>query len=143
MSINITGRRLLLALAALIAANVVCVFLAVDSGITERGQVWGFDIVGFIPLPMVVAELVLAWLAARNVRPPIGRISAVLLSVICLISVLAGLFDGDMRNESMTSGSFWWGVVLIVLQAVVGMLAVDPGEGTPARPLTVGVFRSR
>ena len=124
MSINITGRRLLLALAALIAANVVCVFLAVDSGITERGQVWGFDIIGFIPLPMVVAELVLAWLAARNVRPPIGRISAVLLSVICLISVLAGLFDGDMRNESMTSGSFWWGVVLIVLQAVVGLLAV-------------------
>jgi hypothetical protein len=124
MSTNTTGRRLLLALAALICANVICVFLAVDSGLTESwGKVWGFDIVGFIPLPMVVVELVLAWLAARNVRPPTGRIAAIILSVICLISVLAGMFDGDMANESMTDGSFWWGVVLIVLQAGVGLLA--------------------
>jgi len=124
MSTNTTGRRLLLAIAALTCANVVCVFLAVDSGLTESwGKVWGFDIVGFIPLPMVVVELVLAWLAARNVRPPIGRIAAIILSVICLISVLAGMFDGDMANESMTTGSFWWGVVLIVLQAGVGLLA--------------------
>jgi hypothetical protein len=119
-----TGRRLLLATVALIGANVICVFLAVSSGVTERGKVWGFDIVGFIPLPMVVAELVLAWLAARYVRPPIGRVAAALLGVICLVSVLAGLFDGDMRNDSITNGSFWWGVVLIVLQAVVGLLAV-------------------
>jgi hypothetical protein len=123
MSMNSIGRRLLLTIVALIAANVVCVFLAVDSGVTERGKVWGFDIVGFIPLPMVVVELVLVWLAARNVRPPIGRVAAIVLVVICLISVLAGMFDGDMRNESMSTGSFWWGVVLIVLQAVVGVLA--------------------
>ncbi len=109
---------------ALIAANVVCVFLAVDSGITERGKVWGFDIMGFVPLPMVAAELVLAGLAARTVRPTFGRVAAVFLSVICLISVLAGLFDGDMTNDSMTPASFWWGVVLIVLTAVVGLLAV-------------------
>jgi hypothetical protein len=124
MTINSTGRRLLLAIVALTAANVVCVFLAVDSGATERGKVWGFDIIGFIPLPMVIVELVLVWLAARNVRPPIGRVAAIVLGVICLISVLAGMFDGDMRNDSLTNGSFWWGVVLIVLQAVVGVLAV-------------------
>ena len=35
MPTNTTGRRLLLATVALIAANVVCVFLAVDSGATE------------------------------------------------------------------------------------------------------------
>jgi hypothetical protein len=119
-----TGRRLLLATVALIGADVIGVFIAVSSDITPRGKVWGFDIVGFVPLPMVLAELVLAWLAARNVRPPIGRIAAVLLSVICLVSVLAALFDGDMKNESMTNGSFWWGVVLILLTALVGLLAV-------------------
>jgi peptidoglycan/LPS O-acetylase OafA/YrhL len=124
MSSSATGRRLLLATVALIAANVICVFLAVSSDITPRNKVWGFDIVGFVPLPMMVAELILAGLAARDVRPPIGRVAAILLSVICLVSVLAGMFDGDMRNESMTSGSFWWGVVLIVLTAVVGLLAV-------------------
>jgi len=102
----------------------VGVILAVDSGLTESwGKVWGFDIMGFIPLPMVVVELVLAWLAARNVRPPTGRVAAIVLSVICLISVLAGMFDGDMASESMTTGPFWAGVVLIVLQAAVGLLA--------------------
>jgi len=121
---NTTGRRLLLAIAALIAVNVVAVFLAVDAGLTERGKAWGFDIMGFIPWPMVGLELVLAWLAARNVRPPIGRVAAIVLSVICVISVLAGMFDGDMASDSMTTGSFWCGVVMIVLQAGVGLLAV-------------------
>ena len=125
MTTNTTGRRLLLAVVALTAVNVVAVFLAVDSGATEGwGKVWGFDIVGFIPLPMVAVELVLAWLAARNVRPPVGRVAAILLGVICLISVLAGMFDGDMANDSLSNASFWWGVVLIVLQAGVGLLAV-------------------
>ena len=124
MSTNSTGRRLLLAIVALTAVNVIGVFLAVDSGATESwSKVWGFDILGFIPLPMVVVELVLAWLAARNVRPPTGRIAAIILSVICLISVLAGMFDGDMASEFITTASFWLGVVLIVLQAGVGLLA--------------------
>jgi hypothetical protein len=121
--LSTTARRLLLAILALTAANVVAVFIAVDAGLTERGKVWGFDIMGFVPLPMVAVELVLVGLAARNVRPPIGRIAAIILSVICLISVLAGMFDGDMANESMTTGSSWSGVVLIVLQAGVGLLA--------------------
>ena len=119
-----SGRRLLLATVALIVADVICVFLAVSAGLTQAGKAWGFDIVGFVPLPMVVADLVLAWLAARNVRPPIGRVAAVLLSVICLVSVLAGLFDGDMTSEAMTTWSVLWGVVLILLTAVVGLLAV-------------------
>lgn len=118
-----TGRRLLLAIVVLTAVNVVCVLLAVDSGITERDKWWGFDIVGFIPVPMVVVELVLAWLAARNVRPPVGRVAAIVLGAICVISVLAGMFDGDMANDDMSNGSFWCGVVLIVLQAIVGLLA--------------------
>jgi hypothetical protein len=119
-----TGRRLLLAVAALTCVNVVGVFFAVDSGLIESwGQAWGFDIVGFIPMPMVAVELVLAWLAARNVRPPVGRVAAITLSVICLISVLAGIFDGDMANEVSTTGSFWCGIVLIVVQAGVGLLA--------------------
>jgi hypothetical protein len=41
-----------------------------------------------------------------------------------VISVLAGLFDGDMTSEPMTAGSVLWGVVLIVLTAVVGTFAV-------------------
>jgi hypothetical protein len=124
LSSTAAGRRLLLTTVALVVADVICVFLAVSSDLTPWGKAWGFDIRGFVPLPMVVVELVLAWLAARNVRPPIGRVAAVLLGVICLISVLAGLFDGDMTSEPMTTGSVLWGVVLILLTAVVGLLAV-------------------
>jgi len=119
-----SGRRLLLAMAALIVVDVICLLLAVAADITPAGSVWGFDIVGFVPLPMMAVDLVLAWLAARNARPPVGRVAALLLAVICVISVLAGLFDGDMTSEAMTTASVLWGVVLIVLTAVVGTLAV-------------------
>ena len=129
-----SGRRLLLAAVALFGANVVCVFLAVTADFTPWDKVWGFDIVGFVPLPMAVAELVLAWLAARDVRPPIGRVAAILLSVICLVSVLAGLFDGDMTSEPMTIASVLWGVVLIVLTAIVGVFAVLRGKELRREP---------
>jgi len=125
-----SGQRLLLATVALVVVDVICVFLAVASDITPWGPgLVGFEIVGFVPLPMMALDLALAWLAARNVRPPVGRIAAILLAVICVISVLAGLFDGDMTGESMTTGSVLWGVVLIVLTAIVGTLAVLRAKG--------------
>ena len=125
MSTNATGRQLLLATVVLVGVDVICVFLAVASDITPWGSgIAGFEIVGFVPLPMMALDLALAWLAARNVRPPVGRIAAILLAVICVISVLAGLFDGDMTGDSMTTGSILWGVVLIVLTTIVGTLAV-------------------
>ena len=72
-------------------------------------------------------QLVLAWLAARNVRPPVGLVAAVLLSAFCLISLLFGLFDGDLTNDVASSVGPWgvaWGVVLLSVTAVVGVLAV-------------------
>ena len=47
-----------------------------------------------MPLPVAAAQLALAWLAARNVRPPIGLIAAILLSAFCLISLIFGRFHG-------------------------------------------------
>jgi hypothetical protein len=48
--------------------------------------------------------------------------------VFCLISVLAGLFDGDLihniGSDGVLSGGVLWGVVLLVITAVVGVLAV-------------------
>jgi hypothetical protein len=62
-------------------------------------------------------------LAARNVRPPVGLVAAVILSAICLISVMFGLFDGDLTNDVASAGGPW-GVVLLSVTAVVGLLAV-------------------
>jgi len=79
-----------------------------------------------VPLPVGVVQLVLAWLAARNVRPPVGVVAAVVLAVFCLISVLFGLFDGDLTDTVASAAGAWgvvWGIVLLAITAVVGLLA--------------------
>jgi hypothetical protein len=122
-----SGRRLIVAALVLIVCDVIGGFLAVASGANTWGEAWGFDTKYTVPLPVGVVQLVLAWLAARNVRPPVGLVAAVLLSAFCLISVLFGLFDGDLIDHVASAGSaVWgvvWGVVLLLVTAVVGLLA--------------------
>jgi hypothetical protein len=121
------GRRLIVAMLVLIVCDVIGGFLAVASGVNTWGQAWGFDAKFTVPLPVGAAQLVLTWLAARNVRPPVGLVAAVILSVFCLISVMFGLFDGDLTNTVASAVGPWgvvWGVVLLSVTAVVGLLAV-------------------
>ena len=112
----------------LIVCDVIGGFLAVSSGVNTWGEAWGFNTKFTVPLPIGAAQLVLAWLAARNVRPPVGLVAAVLLSAFCLISLMFGLFDGDLVNGVASAGfvswGFVWGVVLLSVTAVVGLLAV-------------------
>jgi hypothetical protein len=119
-----SGRRLIVAMLVLIVCDVIGGFLAVSSGVNTWGEAWGFNTKLTVPLPIGAAQLVLAWLAARNVRPPLGLVAAVLLSAVCLISLMFGLFDGDLINEVASAGLVVWGVVLLSVTAVVGLLAV-------------------
>ena len=102
-------------------------FIAVASGADGWDEAWGFETESTVPLPVGAAQLVLAWLAARNVRPPVGLVAGALLSAFCLISVLFGLFDGDLIGNVASAGwASWevaWGVVLLSVTAVVGLLA--------------------
>jgi hypothetical protein len=66
--------------------------IGVASGAETWGTAWGFNTQSTVPLPMGVVQLLLACMAARDVRPRVGFIAAVLLSAICLMSVLFGLF---------------------------------------------------
>ena len=122
-----SGRRLIVAMLVLIVCDVIGGFLAVASGVNTWGEAWGFNTDSTVPLPVGAAQLALAWLAARNVRPPAGVLAAVLLSGFCLISLMAGLFDGDFINTIASAGLFsWqvaWGVVLLSVTAAVGLLA--------------------
>src|SRR3954467_14362660 len=122
-----SGRRLLVATLVLFVCDVIGGFLAVASGVNTWGEAWGFDTTFTVPLPVGAAQLVLAWLAARNVRPPVGLVAAVVLSVFCLISLLAGLFDGDLINNIESDGLIsWrvvWATVLLAVTVVVGLLA--------------------
>jgi hypothetical protein len=134
-------RTLLVATLVLVVCDVIGGFLAVASGINTWGDAWGFDTTFTVPLPVGVAQLVLAWLAARDVRPPVGLVAAVVLAAFCLISLLFGLFDGDLTRDVASSVGPWgvaWGVVLLTVTAVVGVLAarrarqlnrLRPGQG--------------
>jgi hypothetical protein len=128
MSSMASGRRLIVAMLVLFVCDVIGGFLGVFSGVETWGKAWGFDTTSTVPLPVGAVQLVLAWLAARNVRPPIGLVAAVLLSAFCLISVLFGLFDGDLTNQVTSAGLVsWgvvWGIVLLSVTALVGVFAV-------------------
>jgi hypothetical protein len=112
----------------LLVCEVIGGFIALASGSNSFNEAWGFDTQHTVPLPIGVAQLVLAWLAARNTRPRIGYIAAVTLSVFCLLSVLAGLFDGDLiqniASDGVLSLGVAWAAVLLAFTTVVGLLAV-------------------
>jgi hypothetical protein len=121
-----SGRGLILSTLVLVVCDVIGGFLAVVSGVATWGEAWGFDTAFTVPLPVGAVQLVLAWLAACNVRPPVGLVAAVVLGVFCLISLMFGLFDGDLTDVVASSGypgGVAWGVVLSVVTAVVGLLA--------------------
>ncbi len=123
-----SGRALVLATLVLVVGDVIGGFLAIASGVDSWNEAWGFETKSTVPLPVGAAQLVLAWLAARNVRPPVGLIAAVVLSAFCLLSVIFGLFDGDLINKIASEGLIsvgvvWVFVVLLPLTAAVGVLA--------------------
>lgn len=122
----------------LIVCDVIGGFIGVASGAETWGGAWGFDTESTVPLPVGAAQLLLAWLAARNVRPPVGFLGAVVLSAVCLISVLAGSFDGDLidnvASDGLISSGVVWGGVLLAVTAVVGLLAAARASQLHERP---------
>jgi hypothetical protein len=110
----------------LLVCDVIGGFVALASGANSFSEAWGFDTQHTVPLPIGLAQLVLAWLAVSNTRPRIGYIAAVTLSVFCLIRILAGLFDGDLiqniASDGVISLGVAWAVVHIEFTTVVGLL---------------------
>jgi type IV secretory pathway VirB2 component (pilin) len=111
----------------LLVCDVIGGFIAVASGVDTWGHAWGFDTESTVPLPVGIVQFLLACLAGRNVRPPVGRIAAVVLSAFCLISLVFGSVDGDLRSnieaDGWSSGRVVWGFVLLFVTGVVGVLA--------------------
>jgi hypothetical protein len=119
-----SGRPVLLSTLVLIAIDVVGGLLAVSSGVNTWGEAWGPKALLAAPLPMMATQLALAWLAARNVRPPVGLVAAVLLGLACLVSVISGFFDGALASDELSGGLFAWQLFLLTATAVVGLLAI-------------------
>ena len=123
-----SGRRLIVAMVVLVVFDLIGGFIGVATGSETWGTAWGFNTHSTVPLPMAAAQLALAWLAARDVRPRVSYVAAVLLGVICLMSVFFGLFDGDLIGNIASDGFVSWGVVWVVpmlcATVVVGVLAL-------------------
>jgi len=124
VSSSTSGRRLLVATVTLLGVDVIGGILAVASDVNTWGEAWGSKALLAAPLPMMVAQLVLAWLAARNVRPPVGLVAAILLGLACLVSVISGFFDGGLANDALSTGLIVWQVLLLTVTTVVGLLAI-------------------
>ena len=118
------GRPVLLGTVALIAIDIIGGVLAVSSGVNTWGEAWGSRALLAAPLPMMVAQLVLAWVAARNLRPPVGLVAAIVLALACLVSAISGFFDGALANDELSGGLVTWQVFLLTATAVVGVLAI-------------------
>lgn len=112
---------------ALLVCDVIGGFIGVASGVNTWTEAWGFNTESTVPLPVGVAQLALAWLAVRNARPPVGRIAAAVLTAFCLISLIFGLFDGDLINNIASDGvispGVLWAFVLVLVTLAVGLLA--------------------
>jgi hypothetical protein len=136
------GQALVPATLLLLVCDVVGGFLALAWGADSWNEAWGFDTTSTVPLPIGMAQVLLAWLAARDVQPPVGWVAAVLLSVFCLVSALAGLFDGDLignvESEGILSPQVLWGAVLLLATVVVGLLAAAQARRLGLRRRTSG-----
>ena len=119
-----SGRRILAATVALIGVDVIGGILAVSSGVNTWGEAWGSRALLAAPLPMMIAQLLLAWVAARNLRPPVGLVGAIVLALACLVSAISGFFDGGLANDELSGGLVAWQVFLLIVTAVVGILAI-------------------
>src|SRR5690349_14848861 len=118
-----TVRSLRLAMAGLVLTDLVGGLLAVRAGVNTWGEAWGPEALLAAPVPMIVAQLLLVWLATRRT----GRGAAVaagLLATACLVSVVSGFFDGGLGNAELTAGLAAYQYFLLAVTTAVGALAI-------------------
>ena len=118
-----SAKSLRLAMAVLLVTDVVGGLLAVRAGVNTWGEAWGPEALLAAPVPMIVAQLLLVWLATR--RPGRGAaVAAGLLATACLVSVVSGFFDGGLGNAELTTGLAAYQYFLLAVTTAVGALAI-------------------
>ncbi len=130
------SRLLMGSLAGLLVADLVGGLLAVASGVNTWSEAWGSQALLAAPLPMIVAQVVLAVLAVR-LHGRWAAVPAGLLALACLASVASGFFDGGLGNEELTPALSAYQVLLLAVTGVVGVaatvLAVSASRRSPER----------
>src|SRR3954462_12522130 len=95
------SRRLVIAMCALLAADLVGGLLAVAAGVNTWGEAWWSEALLAAPVPMIVVQVALTFVAVTSARW-YAVAAAVLLALACLVSVVSGFFDGGLGNDALT-----------------------------------------
>ncbi|MEZ5185717.1 MAG: hypothetical protein R2720_08230 [Candidatus Nanopelagicales bacterium] len=113
---------LAVAVGALVATDLVGGLIAVATGLNTWGEAWGSEALLAAPIPMIVAQVLLATLALR-LRGRGAAVAAGVLALACLVSVVSGFFDGGLGNGELTAGTRLFQIFLLAITAVVGVRA--------------------
>ena len=122
MTASSVPRLLTLAMGGLLVVDLVGGLWAVLSGVNTWADAWGGDALLAAPAPMIAAQVLMTWMAARGRRRR-AAIPAGLLSLACLVSVASGSFDGGLGNAALEPGMAAYQVFLLLVTGVVGGLA--------------------
>ena len=118
-----TVRPLRVAMAVLLATDIVGGLLAVRADVNSWGEAWGPEALLAAPVPTIIAQLVLVWLATRRAGR-VAIVAASLLAAACLVSVVSGFFDGGLGNAELSPGLAAFQYFLLAVTTAVGLLAV-------------------
>jgi peptidoglycan/LPS O-acetylase OafA/YrhL len=75
-----------------------------------------------IPIPMMLAQLAAAWLAAGSRRRP-ALVASALLALVEPICIVSGFFDGGYSDPDRSTLEVAYQVLFVAAIAVVGVLA--------------------
>lgn len=115
-------RLLVAAFAALVVLDLVGGLIAIATDVNDVGGAWSFDAGLAVPWPIILLQLALMAVAVIG-RHRLAIAAALLLTATCAVSVLSGLFDGDLFASGLGPGQMAFGIVLVTGMALVGLLA--------------------
>jgi hypothetical protein len=118
-----TARRLVIGVCVLLLVDVVGGLLAIANDVNTAGGAWSGQATLAAPLPMMVAQAVLTFVAARWRGTP-AVVAAGLLALACLVSGISGFFDGQLGKDKLAGWLVAFQVLLVTATLVVGALAV-------------------
>jgi hypothetical protein len=113
---------LVAAVAVLVVLDLAGGLIAISTDLNDAGEAWSFEAGLAVPWPIILVQLALTAVAVVG-RRRLAIAAALLLTATCTVSVLSGLFDGDLFAEELGPGERAFQIVLISWMALVGLLA--------------------
>ena len=110
------------AVARLEDARVSSSSIAIATDLNDVDEAWSTEAGLTVPWPIILFQLALTAVAVLG-RRRFAIAAALLLTATCAVSVMSGLFDGDLFAEGLGPSEKAFQIVLISWMALVGLLA--------------------